>query len=119
MEGNITFKFGKKEVITLISLIVLAILGFAGISIFGTFKESGSKVVVLLDGQTLNEFYLNEDVKHTITTELGTNTLVIKDGKAYVTSADCPDEICVAHVPISKTDEEIICVPHRLVIVIK
>ena len=44
------------------------------------------------------------------------NVLVIKDGVAFVESADCPDEVCVAHLPISREGETIVCLPHRLVI---
>jgi hypothetical protein len=42
--------------------------------------------------------------------------LVIKDGKAFIQNADCPDKICAEHKPISKTGETIVCLPHKLVI---
>ena len=47
------------------------------------------------------------------------NTLVIKDGEASMTEADCPDGICVAHRPIKNTGESIVCLPHKIVVEIQ
>ena len=48
-----------------------------------------------------------------------TNILVIKDGAADMISADCPDQICVKHNPISKAGETIICLPNKVVVTIE
>ena len=45
-----------------------------------------------------------------------TNLLVIKDGKADVTEADCPDKLCVHQKAISKTNETIVCLPNKVVV---
>lgn len=44
------------------------------------------------------------------------NVVMCKDGVVSVVEADCPDGICVDHVPVSGTGENIICLPHKLVI---
>lgn len=44
------------------------------------------------------------------------NLLVITDGKVYMEAADCPDQICVRHKAIAADRENIICLPHRLVV---
>lgn len=44
------------------------------------------------------------------------NLLCISDGKVRMESADCKDQICVHHKPISGIRESIICLPHKLVI---
>lgn len=44
------------------------------------------------------------------------NLLCISDGKIRMESADCKDQICVHHKPISGIHESIICLPHKLVI---
>ena len=49
---------------------------------------------------------------------LGNYYAVIKDGKAWVKEADCPDKICAKHRPISRSGESIICLPHKLVITV-
>ena len=41
---------------------------------------------------------------------------MIENGMAYVTDADCPDQVCIRMGKISKTGENIVCLPHKLVI---
>ena len=48
--------------------------------------------------------------------EEGFNTVRIADGTVEVTEADCSNQICVAHDPISQVGEQIVCLPHGLVI---
>ena len=44
--------------------------------------------------------------------------MYIKDGKAYVETATCPDGICAGHSPIHREGESIVCLPHRVVITV-
>ena len=39
-----------------------------------------------------------------------------KEGKAYMSGADCPDKLCVKQKAISKKGESIVCLPHKLVV---
>ena len=48
--------------------------------------------------------------------DISYNLLCISDGMIRMESADCKDQICVHHKPISGTHESIICLPHKLVI---
>ncbi|WP_461810452.1 NusG domain II-containing protein [Faecalimonas sp.] len=48
----------------------------------------------------------------------GTNHLVIKNGKADVIDARCPDKICVQQKPISKKGESIVCLPNKVIITV-
>ena len=45
--------------------------------------------------------------------------LVIKDGKADITEADCPDKLCVHQAPISREGEALVCLPHRVVVTVR
>ena len=58
----------------------------------------------------------NTDTTKEIQTAKGMNILEIKNGMAYVTEADCPDQVCIRMGKISKTGENIVCLPHKLVI---
>ncbi len=100
------------------TLLIIAILILATVFILVNRITStdGNNVAVLVDGKVLMSFELETDREELIETENGDNLLVIKDGKASVKSADCPDEICVKHREISKTGETIVCLPHKLVI---
>ena len=44
------------------------------------------------------------------------NILCIENGKARVAAASCPDLICVHTRSVSAKGEQIVCLPHRLII---
>ena len=44
------------------------------------------------------------------------NLFSVSDGIVTMESADCRDQICVRHIPISADRESIICLPNKLVI---
>lgn len=94
----------------LVAVILVAVLGLL------LFRKSGNTVTVTVDGKIFGEYSLDRDQTVEIKTELGFNLLVIKDGKAFVESASCPDGICAAHRPISYDGESIICLPNKVVI---
>ena len=103
----------KKADMILIS--VFLFIGLAGYLLFFFGKESGSMVRVTVDGKVAGECALNRDKVITVEGVGGSNTLSIRDGKADMTDADCPDGICVRHAPISRAGESIVCLPHRVV----
>ncbi|MDE6663220.1 MAG: NusG domain II-containing protein [Lachnospiraceae bacterium] len=47
------------------------------------------------------------------------NVFICADNDIRMLQSSCPDKICVHHSAISKTGENIICLPHKLVIEIK
>lgn len=78
--------------------------------------DRGALAVVYTDGERTAAYPLTEDVAVRLTTGEGTgwNLLVIRDGAADVTDADCPDRLCVRMPPIRYAGENILCLPHRL-----
>ena len=44
---------------------------------------------------------------------------MIRDGKADVTEADCPDKLCVLQGKISRSGQTIICLPNKTMVTIK
>lgn len=102
-------------------VLIFAVLAVAVIALFvfkATQKE-GNSVIVTVDGVKKAEYRLDTNIKQTINTENGKNTLEIEDGMVYISMADCPDKICKKHRPISKSGESIICLPHKLVVKIE
>lgn len=81
-----------------------------------SFDEEQAVVLVTVKGADFGTYRLDED--HTVDIE-GKNTLVIKDGAAYMEEADCPDQICVHHREISRNGESIICLPNQVVVSVK
>ena len=90
----------KRDIILALGLILLGIVCY-GVIRLG--QKKGSQVIIY------------EDQKE-IQTAKGINILEIKNGMAYVTEADCPDQVCIRMGKISKTGENIVCLPHKLVI---
>ena len=67
-----------------------------------------------VDGEIEAVYSLGEDKE--IEINGGTNTLVIRNGKADMTEADCPDKLCVKQRAISRNKESIICLPNKVVV---
>ena len=111
---------GRKRRNDIVFILALAIIcASVGLAFF-LLRGEGDTVTVTVDGNTFGTYSLSDDVTVEITNADGvcTNILVIKDGKAYVSFADCPDGICVDHKPVSREGESIVCLPNRVVITV-
>ena len=98
---------------------ILAVVAILALILF--LRGEGTTVRVELDGRVIGSYSLAVDREVEILSgENGEekNLLVIRDGKAYVSSATCPDGICANHRPISRVGESIVCLPHGVVITV-
>lgn len=100
-------------------MILLAVLVCAGFVFWQRHKSPGITVQIFSDNQLVSEFPLNEDTLYTVSNELGTNTIVIENGMAFVIDADCPDKLCEKQSAISLPGEMIICLPHKLIVEVR
>lgn len=103
----------------IILVAVIAVIAAAGLLFFGMNKEAGSYVAVNVDGEQTAVYPLSVDTEVTVTTgenNENINVLVIKDGKAYVGEANCPDGICAETRATQYVGETIVCLPHKVVI---
>lgn len=83
-------------------------------------RAEGDTVTVEIDGQIFGTYALSEDVRVEIPSGEGQlNVLVIRNGEACVESATCPDGICAKHRPVSHDGEQIVCLPHKVVITVR
>ncbi len=99
--------------------VLLAIIAIAGACLY-LFGTEGDTVTVSVDGKIIATYPLNEDLTQDIRTgKDGLNRLIIRDGKAWVEEASCPDGICAAHKPIHREGESIVCLPNKVVITVK
>lgn len=77
----------------------------------------GAQVVVTVSGETYGIYSLWKEQEIPIVIDgVTTNLLVIKDGEADMTEADCPDKLCVHQAAISKNNEMIVCLPNEIVV---
>ena len=106
----------RNDIILGVAVIVLA----AGIWLTTELlKKEGSFAVVTVNGAETARYSLEEDSEIRLESENGGyNILVIKNGKADIIEASCPDHVCVDQRAVSKTGEAITCLPNKTVITI-
>ena len=110
---------GSKIRNDLIFIGALVLLAAAVGLLFFFVRGEGDRVTVRVDDEVFGEYFLSENREIEIKTEHGRNYLVIKDGKAYMKDATCPDGICVAHKPVYREGESIVCLPNKVVVLVK
>ncbi|WP_329887096.1 NusG domain II-containing protein [Pseudoramibacter faecis] len=108
----------KTELKIIGGLIILALLILAGYFIYRQIDNRQLVLKVTAQHKTVAVLPMNQDYRHTFKTKAGQNTVVIKNGRAYVSKADCKNQICVHSHPISENGETIACLPHRLILTI-
>ena len=109
-------KFGLtkgKDIILFIILLVVCAVVFLYMLIL---KKDGNRIIVEQSGEVIMELSLEDDGTYVIEDDGFRNELVIEEGVAYMKSANCRDLVCVHHGAISKVNETITCLPHKLIV---
>lgn len=109
-------KIRKADIVLV--LVLLLVAAAAGIFMLAV-RDTGGEAVVLRDGQEVLRLPLSEDAEEVITEGEDSNTVVIRDGTASVTQANCPDKVCVHTGEIRYEGQTIVCLPHKLVVKIE
>ena len=104
----------SKRSMAVVALIFIIVLGVYGASLvfFGQFS-SAYAVVHASDGSE-KKLPLDEDTTITVSTDLGSNTVLVSNGTVSVIDADCPNHDCIQQGEISNTNQQIVCLPHKL-----
>ena len=94
--------------------LIASLLAVAAVLIFVTnlSRDTGEYVSVSVNGAEVARYSLSVDGTYDILD--GANVLVIENGHAYVSHADCPDKLCVRRGKISLVGESIVCLPNRV-----
>lgn len=107
----------KKSRNSVLLFLFFILIAMSAMTFFwGRISESGVTAVVTVDGE--ERYRCSLFIEKEIAID-DTNTLVIKEGAVDMIYADCPDQICVKHDPISKAGETIICLPNKVVVTIE
>lgn len=88
--------------------------------------EDGAKDLTGISQMTLKELVKGKDMEWgefiaqaEVENQTGDyNIFLCQDGNVQMIKSNCPDQICVQHYPISDTGENIICLPHKVVIAV-
>ncbi len=104
----------KKDVV--LGIVILLLAGIMALAINSGRKKDGEQIRIMIDGSEYGSYSLMHDRVIEVENDYGYNKLVIQNGMVNMEQADCPDGYCVAHTPISKARETIVCLPHKLVV---
>ena len=99
--------------------VILALLLLAGILALALRlgREAGGQAVVRVDGQVTERHPLSVDGVFPLNG--GSNILVIENGEAWLSEADCPDLLCVKMGKIRYSGQTITCLPNRLTVTVE
>ncbi len=110
----------RNDKILIVSLIILGLVSFGGVFLYSKLSTREPEAVVYLDGKEKGRYSLSDNIMIEIRQENGAcNMLRIKDRKAEITQASCPDKVCVRHRPVSGQGESLICLPNKMVVEIE
>lgn len=109
-------RFGKNDVI-FIGFLLIFCIGVC-IAVYKGAAVEGSSIVITVDGKEYGTYSLLQEQTITIQEGKAENIIVIKGGKAYMSHASCPDQLCVDQNEISFDKESIICLPNKVVITV-
>lgn len=86
-----------------------------------TTDSENKKASIYLNNElyrTVNLSDLSIDDEFIIETEYGFNRIKVRNGMICVSEADCPDKTCVKTGWTNSFSRPVICIPHRLEIVV-
>lgn len=104
----------RKDWILFVSVIALSLLLFLFMKL--TERSQGDLVVIRQNGEIYGTYRLEEEQVIEIQEGEFYNRIRIHDGSVYMEEADCPDGYCMEQNEISKENETIVCLPHKLVV---
>lgn len=110
-----TRRITKRDIVFLLILVVI----LCAVSFVVSLKTgtSGNQVEIQVDGEVYGIYSLTQDQEIPIEIDgYVTNILKIENGTADMIEADCPDQLCVHQRAISKANETIVCLPHKVVV---
>ncbi|MHC6179482.1 NusG domain II-containing protein [Clostridium sp. JNZ X4-2] len=111
----------KGDKIAAIAILILIISSFIGVFSYKLYVKGSHKTAVIKqDGKIIKTIDLDK-VKDKQQFRIKYNTshfnlVEVEKGKIRIADADCPDKICVKTGWISKPGENIVCLPHKLII---
>ena len=111
-------KVNKRIIFFTFILLILCLLSFLFVI---TSKKNETIACIYIGGNLYEKVELTNreyEKEIYIETQYGYNKLLIKSGKIGVSEADCPDKTCVNTGFTNSSSKPIICIPHRLEIII-
>ena len=112
----------KWDIIIIILLVTLSFLPelILGVILKKDYKETYAQITI--EGKVYKNIPLSthkgQDTIE-IKTKYGLNVVELKDNKIAIIDADCPDKICMKPGFIESVGENLVCLPHKLMVEVK
>ena len=112
----------KLDIVIIIALLVLSFTPYLMLKGY-TVDETNENLyaVISVGGKVVEKIELlpEKEEEYVLTTPYGENKIHIHEGKIGISEADCADGVCVAQGYIDKPGEQVVCLPHKLIITIE
>lgn len=114
-----SIKKHKWDIIVISAILIVALIS---LTLVLAFRQEGDTVVVTVDGVTVGKYSLSVNATYNLSgitaTEENpiTNVLVIENGVAYLSDANCPDKTCVTRGKIKYVGQSRTCLPNMLTV---
>ena len=105
----------KLNVVAVLVIVAVALAAATAANALGSAVDARTAVIQDADGNTFT-MPLSQDDALTVTSSAGTNVIEVQAGKVRVSEADCPNQDCLEQGWISKAGQQIVCLPHKLVV---
>ena len=103
----------KKTDILLIAILAAIPVCMLAFNVVSAMNYTETRLIILKDGEVYGSYPLTKDR----IIEIGeTNICEIHGGEVKMTHADCPDQICVHSIPISRYGGTIVCLPNKIIL---
>ncbi len=99
----------KRDFLLIFCVIIVAAVLFL---VRDSFVDVGDSVLIYVDDELYKTVSLSENCE----IDVGTNTIVIENGYAYMKNATCPDKICVHTGKINDNSKDIVCLPNKVMV---
>lgn len=106
--------FVSKYRIDIIVIASLLLLSLAVLLLVNLTRKEGAYAEIIIDGETVGKYPLAIDGVYELNG--GTNTLTVKDGKAYMSYSSCPDHICENTGSVTYVGQTIVCLPNEVTV---
>jgi hypothetical protein len=104
----------RNDLILIAALLLIAGILYLALNLG---RREGGVAVVRVDGVEVERHSLSVD--GTFPLNGGSNILVIRDGQAWLSEANCPDLLCVKQGRIHYTGQVITCLPNRVTVTVE
>lgn len=91
----------------LVVAVVLSVVAVTG-------GDDGNFALVYIDGELKYSLPLDRDASVDILD--GAMTIVVEDGRVFVSRSDCPEQLCVHGAPLTAAGGMTVCLPNKVII---